>query len=69
MIRFGTGGWRAIIADEFTKSNIPLSQVSSKLLLGAGDNLADARALQLAQEIGQYRGGVNSPCTGEESIL
>ena len=24
MIRFGTGGWRAIIADEFTKSNIRL---------------------------------------------
>ena len=24
MIRFGTGGWRAIIADEFTKSNIQL---------------------------------------------
>ena len=24
MIRFGTGGWRAVIADEFTKSNIRL---------------------------------------------
>lgn len=24
MIRFGTGGWRAIIADEFTKSNVRL---------------------------------------------
>ena len=22
MIKFGTGGWRAIIADEFTKENI-----------------------------------------------
>ena len=22
MIRFGTGGWRAIIGDEFTKKNI-----------------------------------------------
>ena len=24
MIKFGTGGWRAIIADEFTKENIRL---------------------------------------------
>ena len=24
MIRFGTGGWRAIIADDFTKENIRL---------------------------------------------
>ena len=24
MIKFGTGGWRAIIADEFTKANIRL---------------------------------------------
>ena len=24
MVRFGTGGWRAIIADEFTKANIRL---------------------------------------------
>ena len=24
MIHFGTGGWRAIIADEFTKENIRL---------------------------------------------
>ena len=24
MIRFGTGGWRAIIGDEFTKANIQI---------------------------------------------
>lgn len=24
MIRFGTGGWRAVIADDFTKENIRL---------------------------------------------
>ena len=24
MIKFGTGGWRAIIGDEFTKANIQL---------------------------------------------
>ena len=24
MIRFGTGGWRAVIADEFTRENIRL---------------------------------------------
>ena len=24
MIRFGTGGWRAVIADEFTKANLRL---------------------------------------------
>ena len=24
MIKFGTGGWRAIIADDFTKANIRL---------------------------------------------
>ena len=24
MIKFGTGGWRAVIADEFTKENIRL---------------------------------------------
>ena len=24
MIKFGTGGWRAIIADEFTKENLQL---------------------------------------------
>ena len=24
MIRFGTGGWRAIIGDEFTKENIQI---------------------------------------------
>ena len=24
MIRFGTGGWRAVIGDEFTKANIQL---------------------------------------------
>ena len=24
MIKFGTGGWRAVIADEFTKANIRL---------------------------------------------
>lgn len=24
MIKFGTGGWRAIIGDEFTKKNIQL---------------------------------------------
>ena len=24
MIKFGTGGWRAIIADEFTKANLQL---------------------------------------------
>ena len=24
MIKFGTGGWRAVIADEFTRANIRL---------------------------------------------
>ena len=24
MIKFGTGGWRAIIGDEFTKANVQL---------------------------------------------
>ena len=24
MVKFGTGGWRAIIADEFTKANLRL---------------------------------------------
>ena len=24
MIRFGTGGWRAVIADDFTKANLRL---------------------------------------------
>ena len=24
MIKFGTGGWRAVIGDEFTKENIQL---------------------------------------------
>ena len=24
MIRFGTGGWRAVIADEFTRANLRL---------------------------------------------
>ncbi|HPB39477.1 MAG TPA: phosphoglucomutase/phosphomannomutase family protein, partial [Flexilinea sp.] len=28
MIHFGTGGWRAIIGDEFTKSNIRLLSYS-----------------------------------------
>ena len=33
MIKFGTGGWRAVIGDEFTKSNIQLlaKAVSSKM--------------------------------------
>ena len=33
MIQFGTGGWRAVIGDEFTKSNIQLlaKAVSSKM--------------------------------------
>ena len=33
MIKFGTGGWRAIIGDEFTKSNIQL------LVQGLCDNI------------------------------
>ena len=33
MIRFGTGGWRAIIADEFTKENIRLVTAGLCLLM------------------------------------
>ena len=34
MIHFGTGGWRAIIADEFTKANVRLLAAGlSKLML------------------------------------
>lgn len=37
MIKFGTGGWRAIIADEFTKENIRLVAAGlSKLMLQEG---------------------------------
>ena len=31
MIRFGTGGWRAVIGDEFTRANI---QILAKALAG-----------------------------------
>ena len=33
MIKFGTGGWRAIIADEFTKANIRLLTAGTAVLL------------------------------------
>ena len=37
MIKFGTGGWRAIIADEFTKENIRiLAQALSNKMLAEG---------------------------------
>ncbi len=37
MIHFGTGGWRAIIADEFTKANVRLLAAGlSKLMLSEG---------------------------------
>jgi len=37
MIKFGTGGWRAIIADEFTKENIRLLTAGlCKLMLREG---------------------------------
>ena len=34
MIRFGTGGWRAVIGDELTRANI--QRVALALALGAG---------------------------------
>ena len=37
MIKFGTGGWRAIIADEFTKTNLRLLTAGlCKMMQGQG---------------------------------
>ena len=35
MIKFGTGGWRAVIGDEFTKSNIRLLTKALCIMLKA----------------------------------
>ena len=42
MIRFGTGGWRAIIGDGFTRANI--QRVAAALCFAAVDSLAGAAA-------------------------
>ena len=40
MIKFGTGGWRAVIGDDFTRENISLvAQAISEILIQ--DNKAD----------------------------
>ena len=36
MIQFGTGGWRAIIGEDFTKANI---QILAKAMLSLAANL------------------------------
>ena len=40
MIRFGTGGWRAVIGDEFIKSNIRLLAVGGVDAKNLGSYLA-----------------------------
>ena len=32
MVKFGTGGWRAIIGEEFTKENIQIQKVWSSVM-------------------------------------
>lgn len=49
MIRFGTGGWRAIIADEFTKSNVRL------LAQGLANRMHDEQVTERGLIIGYDR--------------
>lgn len=62
MIKFGTGGWRAIIGDEFTKENIRLlakamcnkmkaEGVAEKIVIGYDRRFLSKEAMQWAAEI------------------
>ncbi len=49
MIKFGTGGWRAIIADEFTRANLTI------LAQGLADMMKDDKAAEKGMIIGYDR--------------
>ena len=62
MIKFGTGGWRAIIGDEFTKANIQLlakamcrkmkaEGVEEKIVIGYDRRFLAKEAMQWAAEV------------------
>lgn len=62
MIKFGTGGWRAIIGDEFTKENIRLlakamcdkmkaEGVADKMVIGYDRRFLSKEAMQWAAEV------------------
>ena len=53
-IKFGTGGWRAIIGDDFTRANISL--------------LAKAMADKIEAETVEYEGDIARIITGEMSV-
>lgn len=62
MINFGTGGWRAVIGDEFTKANIQLlakamcdkmkaEGVADKIVIGYDKRFLSKEAMQWAAEV------------------
>lgn len=48
MVRFGTGGWRAIIGDEFTKANIQL--LSTALAMKMKDDGVDGKGIAIGYD-------------------
>src|SRR5438045_2875170 len=77
-IRFGTSGWRSIIADEFTFANVRLvtdaicgylktrsEDVSQQLIIGHDSRFMGENFATLAAEIAAKKGFQVTLCTGE----
>ena len=64
MVKFGTGGWRAIIGDEFTKANIQLlaqGLVNKMISEGVTD-----RGIVMGYDIDSFP---KRPCSGQQRCL
>lgn len=64
MIKFGTGGWRAVIGDEFTKENI---QILAKALV---DKMRVEGVADKGIVLGYDRRFLSKrPCSGQDRYL
>ena len=59
MIKFGTGGWRAVIGDDFTKANIQL----------LAQGLVNKMKSEGVTEQGIVMGYDRRPCSGRQRYL
>lgn len=66
MIHFGTGGWRAIIADEFTKENIRLVTAG---LLSYRDHYETGFHDLLSENHGSNIVALRCPCDKKRLLL